>query len=75
VKNFFLILVVSILVISCQKQEKADLIIINSNTYTVNNKFDKAESFAIKDGKFIAVGTNEEIQKKYTSLQTIDAKK
>jgi hypothetical protein len=74
VKKIFLILVVSILVISCQKQEKADLIIINSNTYTVNNKFDKAESFAIKDGKFIAVGTNEEIQKKYTTLSTVDAK-
>jgi hypothetical protein len=74
VKKFFLILVVSILVISCQKQEKVDLIIINSNTYTVNSNFDKAESFAIKDGTFIAVGTNEEIQKKYTSLQTIDAK-
>jgi hypothetical protein len=74
VKKLFLILVVSILVISCQKQEKVDLIIINSNTYTVNSNFDKAESFAIKDGTFIAVGTNEEIQKKYTSLQTIDAK-
>jgi predicted amidohydrolase YtcJ len=74
VKNFFLILVVSILVISCQKQEKADFIIINSNTYTVNNNFDKAESFAIKDGMFIAVGTNEEIQKKYTTLTTVNAK-
>lgn len=73
-KQILLILVVSILVISCQEKEKSDFIIINSNTYTVNNNFDKAQSFAIKDGKFIAVGTNEEIQKKYTSLQTVDAK-
>lgn len=60
--------------ISCQQQEKADVIVINANAYTVNNNFDKAESFAVKDGKFIAVGTNDEIQAKYTSLKTVDAK-
>ncbi|WP_299161351.1 amidohydrolase family protein [uncultured Tenacibaculum sp.] len=59
---------------SCKKQEKADLIVINANAYTVNSNFDKAESFAIKDGKFIAVGDNNEIQKKYATLKTIDAK-
>ncbi|RBW62418.1 amidohydrolase [Tenacibaculum sp. E3R01] len=62
------------IIISCNKKEEADLIITNSNTYTVNNNFDKAESFAIKDGKFIAVGTNTEIQEKYTSTNIIDAK-
>jgi predicted amidohydrolase YtcJ len=59
---------------ACQQQEKADLIVINANAYTVNNNFDKAESFAVKDGKFIAVGTNAEIQAKYATLKTIDAK-
>ncbi|MCI2229859.1 amidohydrolase [Polaribacter sp. MSW13] len=58
---------------SCQK-EKADLIIINSNTYSVNDNFDKVEAFAVKDGKFIAVGTSKEIQEKYQSKNTIDAK-
>jgi len=58
---------------SCQQQEKADIIVINANAYTVNNNFDKAESFAVKDGKFIAVGTNDEIQSKYAGLKTIDA--
>ena len=60
---------------SCQQQEKADLIVINANAYTVNNNFDKAESFAIKDGKFIAVGSNADILSKYATLKTIDAKK
>ena len=61
-------------VVSCKQQEKADLIIINANAYTVNSNFDKAKSFAIKDGKFIAVGNNEEIQKRFATLKTIDAK-
>ena len=56
---------------SCKQQEKADIIVINANAYTVNNNFDKAESFAIKDGKFIAVGTNAEIQSKYATLKTL----
>ncbi len=60
--------------ISCQQQEKADFIVINATAYTVNTNFDKAESFAVKDGKFIAVGSNEEIQSKYASLKTVDAK-
>ena len=59
---------------SC-KQEVADLIVINSNTYTVNNSFDKAEAFAVKDGKFIAIGTNGEIQKKYKAfLEVLECK-
>ena len=73
-KKFILTLTIISLFTACQQQEKADLIVINANAYTVNNNFDKAESFAIKDGKFIAVGTNNEIQKKYATLKTIDAK-
>lgn len=53
--------------------ESVDLIVINSNTYTVNDNFDTAEAFAVKDGKFVAVGSNEEIQNKYTAAQTINA--
>ena len=73
-KKLFLLFVISIAVVSCEKQEKVDTIVMNSNTYTVNSNFDKAESFAIKDGKFIAVGTNKEIQDKYMSSKIIDAK-
>lgn len=72
-KKIFLLITLSLLAFSCQK-EKADVIVINSNTYTVNNSFKKAEAFAIKDGKFIAVGTNKEIQDKYQSQNTIDVK-
>ncbi|WP_405606759.1 amidohydrolase [Polaribacter sp. Asnod1-A03] len=72
-KKNILTLSLSILLFACNK-EKVDTIIINSNTYTVNDNFDKTEAFAIKDGKFIAVGTSKEIQKKYETKNTIDAK-
>jgi len=73
-KKFILSLVILSSFFACQQQEKADLIVINANAYTVNTNFDKAKSFAVKDGKFMAVGTNDEIQKKYATLKTVDAK-
>lgn len=73
-KKYFFSLAIIGLLFSCQKQEKADIIVINANAYTVNNNFEKAESFAIKDGKFIAVGSNSEILSKYIAIETVDAK-
>jgi len=54
-------------------KEKVDLVIVNANVYTVNEGFSKAEAFAVHKGKFIAVGTTEEIRSTYTSDQLIDA--
>ncbi len=58
---------------SC-KQEEVDLIVTNANIYTVDDAFGKAEAFAVKDGKFVAVGSSDEITKKYTAGNTVDAK-
>jgi len=60
--------------ISCTKKEKVDTIVINANIYTVNDHFDKAEAFAIKDGKIVAVGTSKEIQEKYAATFINDVK-
>ena len=73
-KKLLFFFTISIAFISCNNKQKTDLIIINSNAYTVNNNFDKTEAFAIKDGKFIAIGTSEEIQEKYQSENIVDAK-
>lgn len=53
--------------------ETADLIVYNGNVYTVNENFDKAEAFAVKDGKIVAVGTSEEIRGKYKAAEELDA--
>lgn len=69
-----LLMLLPVFLISCSRKQPADLIVINANIYTVNDNFDKAEAFAIKDGKFIAVGSSEDIQKKYEAEEVIDAK-
>ncbi|MFH0894703.1 MAG: amidohydrolase [Bacteroidota bacterium] len=59
---------------SCNtKKEKADLIVHNANVYTVDSSFSKAEAFAVKDGKFLAVGKNDDILSKYESDSIVDA--
>lgn len=71
-KRSILIFIISLLLFSCGK-EKVDLIVFNSTTYTVDELFLKKEAFAVKDGKFVATGTDEEILGNYMALDTIDA--
>ena len=51
---------------------KVDLIVTNARVYTVNDSFAVAQSFAVQDGKFLAVGSVSEISSKYSSDQVID---
>jgi predicted amidohydrolase YtcJ len=72
-KKIFVLLVL-ITTSSCEFfKEKVDMVVINANIYTVDDDFSMAEAFAIKNGKFVAVGTSEEIRKIYTSDQIVDA--
>ena len=36
----------------------ADIVVTNANIHTVNKKQPKAESFAVKNGRFVVVGNN-----------------
>ena len=68
--NLILVLLVfTSLLQSCKKS--VDYIAYNGNIYTVNNDFNVASAFAVKDGKFIDVG-NDEIFSKYNSNEKID---
>jgi predicted amidohydrolase YtcJ len=72
-KKYILLFITILSLFSCTK-EVVDLIVINSNTYTVNSNFDQAEAFAIKEGVFVAVGKNDEIIGRYQSASIVDAK-
>ena len=70
-----LLIFLLITVFACEKDKlQADLIVTNANIYTVNNDFNKAEAFAVKDGKIIAVGSTSEIDNKYKAIDTLNAK-
>ncbi len=71
--KYALPLLLSLLMACGQEKENVELIVINSNTYTVDNDFSKVEAFAVNEGKFVAVGDSGEIQEKYTSNNVVDA--
>lgn len=73
-KLLFLILSIGVF-FSCDNNSKeaADLLVINAKIYTVDEEFSTAEAVAIKDGKFLAVGTSEELQEKYEATEVVDA--
>ncbi|WP_432713443.1 amidohydrolase [Pedobacter sp.] len=62
-----------IILLSSCSSEKADLIVYNAKVYTVNEKFDVVQAIALKDGKLIALGSNEDIRKKYNAKEELDA--
>lgn len=54
--------------------EYADLVVFNAKVYTVDSRAPKAQGFAVRSGRFVAVGSNEEV-KSYIGkkTQTYDA--
>jgi len=53
----------------------ADLIVTNAKVYTVDPRMPRAEAFAVKNSRFIAVGTNDEIKELAgKDTRTVDAR-
>ncbi|MEX0313594.1 MAG: amidohydrolase [Allomuricauda sp.] len=62
-----------VLLWACQSKEHVDLIVHSANIYTVDKDFSKANAFALKDGRFIAIGEKEDITESFISENQIDA--
>jgi predicted amidohydrolase YtcJ len=73
IKNILTIFICVTLFSSCGKK-KVSLIINNAKIYTADSAFSEAQAMAIDDGKIIAIGNNVDIQTKYSSSNSIDAK-
>ncbi len=72
-KNACLLFICILCFSSCKFREKTSLVVHHAKIYTVDNNFTVVEAMAISDGKIIAVGTNDEILKKYEGTETVDA--
>lgn len=67
------VLTALIMGISCSNQIEVDTVVLNATVYTVNNNFEIAEAFAIKDGKIVDVGSTLEMEQRYKALNIINA--
>ena len=74
-KKIFLLFAFLFVVVmtSCNSKQKADLIVYHAVVYTVNPQFDTVSAFAVKEGKFLAAGSDKEILEHYDAPRKIDA--
>lgn len=56
----------------CSSKEKADLLVTNATVYTADSAFTTAQAFAVKDGKFVAVGTTADLTAKFDADSMAD---
>ena len=66
-------IIIIMIMSSCQQKTVVDLIVHNANIYTVDEVFSKAQAFAVKDGKFVAIGDENNIMTQYTASEIVDA--
>jgi len=64
---------ITLFIFAADKKQQVDLIVHHAVVYTVDSNFTTAEAFAVKEGKFIAVGKNDDMLSKYDAKETIDA--
>lgn len=72
--SFFFLILLTLLFNGCYYNQSADILIHNAKIYTVDSVFTIAEAMAIKDGKIIDIGANNELKNRYEAVEEIDAK-
>ncbi len=71
-KKYYIAALVIVL-LSCNRKEKIDLLVYNATIYTVDSSFSTAEAMAVKDGKIIAIGKTADIEKEFDATDKLDA--
>ncbi len=71
-KNLTLVFAIILFALSCKTKVKVDAIYFNGIIITVDSAFTQAEAFAVKEGKFIAIGKTAELLENYEAKEKID---
>lgn len=67
--SFFLFLAFS----SCKFRQKVPLLVHHAKIYTADDRFTVAEAMVIRDGKILAIGSNDAILKEYEGEEELNA--
>lgn len=71
-KLIYLLTAAAGLFAACQGKSDVDLIVYNAKVYTVDEAFSVQEAFAVKDGKFVNIGSTEDILARYSASESLD---
>ena len=72
-KQFLLLIILSSCIAGCSQKEKVDILVYHATIYTVDSAFSTAEAMVIRDGKILATGTQDDLNKKYSARESLDA--
>lgn len=70
--SLFTLLILLLLFYSCKMKQPADFIVLNARIFTADSALPEATALAVKDGKFVGVGTDSEIREQFHSPKVID---
>lgn len=62
------------LTISCKFKQRVPLLVHHAVIYTADDSFHITEAMAVRDGKIVETGSNDEMLKKYDADEMLDAK-
>ena len=71
-KNILGLSILIMITTACTTKKSVDLIVTNAKVYTVDKDFSITESFAVDNGRFVQIGTTDEILSKYKSDNILD---
>ena len=60
--------------VACKEKIEVDFISHNGTIFSMDDNYNVYEAIAIKNGKILALGKNDQILNKYSSIETIDLK-
>jgi predicted amidohydrolase YtcJ len=73
-RTCLVLIILAFLFAGCASSNEVDMILFNGKIYTVDSSFSMVEAIAVKDGKIIATGKSEELQKQFKEKDSMDLK-
>jgi len=73
-KNYILILIAMLSLVSCRPRKLVDAIYYNALIYTVDSSFHKADAMAIDSGRIVAIGKESDIRARFSTSNWNDLK-
>ena len=72
--NKIAVILTLLITVACKEKIEVDFISHNGTIFSMDDNFNIYEAIAIKNGKILALGKNDQILNKYSSIETIDLK-
>ena len=71
-KKYIFFWICVMITFGCSDKKQVDLIVYNALIYTVDEHFSIAEAFAVKDGRYVEVGSTAGIRSRFVSDRELD---